>query len=96
MPQDLSVSHIHHFLYVGNVYMSPHPMQNITTFKPPESLQNTSLFHMNITPQLLLFYRTKNDQTLPSFMSPSPAADSQSLIEALTMEIEWLQKNWTN
>jgi hypothetical protein len=105
-PQDISASHIHHVLHVGNVYMSPHPAQNTTTFNPPET--PLPPVHTSFTPQYIPFsqeYYTPDtpilphkkrrvyDETLPSFSSPSPAADSRSLrIEALTAEIEHLQK----
>ena len=39
--------------------------------------------------------RRVDDDLLPLFTSPAPdsTADNQSRIRALTMEIEWLQKN---
>ena len=36
-PQDSSNSHIPYIWHVGNVYMSPHPSQYMTTFNPPET-----------------------------------------------------------
>ena len=104
-PQDRSANNIPHVLHVGNVYMSPHPAQNTTTFNPLQI--PLPPVHTSFTPQYIPFsheYYTPDtpipphkkrrvyDETLPSFASPASAGDSQSLIEALTAEIELLQK----
>ena len=100
-PQDCSTSHIPHVSHGRNLYMSPHPTATSIPLATPSACvysgltpQYTPLSHIYYAPETPIPPHKKrriDDETLPSFGSPTPEADNPLRIEALTAEIKRLQ-----